>query len=202
MPDADLPSDAALDAAAAAIRDGDLVVYPTETVYGLGADALDAAAVERVFEAKHRPRDNPVSLAVPSLDAAADVVRLGERERAFADAFLPGPVTLVCERHDVVPDVLTAGGDRVGVRVPDHETALALLDRVAPVTATSANVSGRDSVRRPADLDPEVRDAVAAVLDAGETPGGVGSTVVDVARGQIHREGAVGDAVRRWLDGH
>jgi L-threonylcarbamoyladenylate synthase len=111
-------------------------------------------------------------------------------------------VTLVCERRDVVPDVLTAGGDRVGVRVPDHETALGLLDRVAPVTATSANVSGRESVRRPADLDPEVRDAVAAVLDAGETPGGVGSTVVDVARGEVHREGAVGDAVRRWLDAH
>jgi L-threonylcarbamoyladenylate synthase len=202
MSDAELPSDAALDAAAAAIRDGDLVVYPTETVYGLGADALDAAAVECVFEAKRRPRDKPVSLAVPSLDAAGDVVRLGERERAFADAFLPGPVTLVCERRECVPDVLTAGGDRVGVRVPDHETALGLLDRVAPVTATSANVSGRESVRRPADLDPEVRDAVAAVLDAGETPGGVGSTVVDVARGEVHREGAVGDAVRRWLDAH
>ncbi|WP_255194786.1 L-threonylcarbamoyladenylate synthase [Halorarius litoreus] len=189
----------ALDEAAAAIRDGDLVVYPTETVYGLGAAALDADAVTRVFDAKRRDRSKPVSLAVPSVEAAGEVTRPTERERAFMREFLPGPVTVVVERGPDVPDVLTAGGDRVGVRVPDHDVALALLERVAPVTATSANVSGRASTRRLADLDPEIREAAAVVVDGGETPGG-GSTVVDVSAGEIHRRGPLADAIESWLE--
>jgi L-threonylcarbamoyladenylate synthase len=195
------PTGAALDDAAAAVRAGGVVVYPTETVYGIGADATDAAAVERVFEAKRRARDEPVSMAVPDLERAAEHVRLGERERAFAAKFLPGPVTLICERRGTVPDVLTAGRDRVGLRIPDHEGALALLERTPPLTATSANVSGRASVRDAADLDPEIREAAAVVLDRRDDPpaDAVGSTVVDVEREEIHREGAVGKAVRTWL---
>lgn len=189
----------AIERAAAALREGDLVVYPTETVYGLGADALDAAAVERVFAAKGRPRDRPVSMAVPDIETAGTHTRLTERERAFADRFLPGPVTVVVDRDDAVPDVLTAGRDRVGIRIPDHGLALALLDRVAPVTATSANRSGRPSVRQPAALDDGVREAVSVTLDGGETPGG-GSTVVDVERDSIHRRGALADEIEGWLD--
>ncbi|MFW5919639.1 MAG: L-threonylcarbamoyladenylate synthase [archaeon] len=188
-----------LDAAAAAIRDGDLVVYPTETVYGLGADALDPNAVERVFAAKGRDRDDPISLAVPDLETALEYVHVSERERRFVDRFLPGPVTVVCERRDPVPDVLTAGLDRVGVRIPDHDLALALLDRAAPITATSANLTGRPSVTRIDDLDPEIREAAAVVLDGGET-GGTASTVVDVERGEIHRRGTIADEIEAWLD--
>jgi L-threonylcarbamoyladenylate synthase len=187
--------------AAAAIDRGDLVVYPTETVYGLGADALDPVAVERVFAAKGRSRDDPVSMALPDVAAATEHVRVDERERAFMAEFLPGPVTVVCERRESVPDALTAGGDRVGVRVPDHPTALALLERTAPLTATSANRSGESSVRRVGDLDRAFLDEVAVVLDAGETPGG-GSTVVDVASGVIHRPGRNVEAVRAWLAEH
>jgi L-threonylcarbamoyladenylate synthase len=189
----------ALDEAAAAIRGGGLVVYPTETVYGLGADALDPEAVEAVFDAKQRPRDKPLSFAFPDWEAALDYVDVGETERAFMREFLPGPVTVVCEKTDDVPDALTAGSDRVGVRVPDHEVALALCERVAPITATSANISGTPSVTDPADFAPELLERVDAIVDAGETPGGTGSTVVDVASGDILREGAVGDAVREWL---
>ncbi|RBI63094.1 threonylcarbamoyl-AMP synthase [halophilic archaeon] len=187
-----------IERAAAAIRSGDLVVYPTETVYGLGADALDEDAVERVFAAKQRSRDDPISLAVPDVEAAREYVRLTERERRFAREFLPGPVTLLCRKTDAVPDALTAGRERVGVRVPDHDLALALLREVAPVTSTSANVSGRASARRPADLDPEIREAAAVVLDGGET-GGTGSTVVNVASGEILRRGSNADAVAAWL---
>ena len=189
----------ALDRAAAAVRAGKLVVYPTETVYGFGADALDADAVARVFDAKRRDCSKPVSMAVPSVDAAADVTRLTDRERAFMREFLPGPVTVVVERGPEVPDVLTGGRDRVGVRVPDHEDALALLDRTPPLTATSANVSGRESARTVAALDPEIREAAAVVLDAGETAGGRGSTVVDVAAGTIHRRGPLADDIEAWL---
>jgi L-threonylcarbamoyladenylate synthase len=188
-----------LDAAADAVRDGELVVYPTETVYGLGADALDPDAVERVFEAKGRDRDDPISLAVPDVETALEYVQVSDRERRFMDRFLPGPVTVVCERRDSVPDALTAGLDRVGVRIPDHDLAFALLDRVAPITATSANVTGRPSVTRLADLDHEIREAAAVVLDGGET-GGTASTVVDVERGEIHRRGTIADEIEAWLD--
>ena len=190
-----------LDEAAEAIERGELVVYPTETVYGLGADALDPDAIDRVFEAKRRSRDDPLSLAVPDVDAAMDLVRADERVRAFADAFLPGPVTVVCEKTPTVPDELTGGRDRVGVRVPDHEVALALLERVAPITATSANVSGRPSATRVEDLDDEIAAAAAEVIDGGETPGG-GSTVVDPERGVIHRRGPLADGIEAWLAGH
>jgi L-threonylcarbamoyladenylate synthase len=190
-----------IEAAARALRGGELVVYPTETVYGLGADALDATAVEQVFTTKGRDRTEPVSMAVPDAETAWEYTHPTERERAFAGAFLPGPVTLVVERTEAVPDVLTAGRDRVGIRVPDHEVALSVLERAAPVTATSANVSGRPSARQVGDLDTAVREAAAVVLDGGETPGG-GSTVVDVAHDEIHRRGARADAVETWLAEH
>ncbi|WP_227374973.1 L-threonylcarbamoyladenylate synthase [Haladaptatus halobius] len=189
-----------LDRAVAAIRDGKLVVYPTETVYGLGADALDPDAIERVFDAKRRAREKPISLAVPDAESALSFVRPTEREREFMKEFLPGPVTILCEKRDAVPDVLTAGRTRVGVRIPDQPLALKLLRRVAPtpLTSTSANVSGRASVMRADDLDDEIRDAATVVLDGGET-GGTGSTVVNVERGEILRRGTSADAIEAWL---
>lgn len=188
--------------AAAAVADGDLVVYPTETVYGLGADALDAEAVARVFDAKRRDRTEPVSMAVPTVEAALEYTRATAPERAFMHEFLPGPVTVVLERTGAVPDVLTAGRDRVGVRVPEFDPALALLAETGPLTATSANVSGRESARRVADLDSEIREAAAVALDAGETPGGTPSTVVDVTASRVHRRGAAVADVEDWLDAH
>lgn len=188
-----------IERAADVIRDGELVVYPTETVYGLGADALDPAAIRRVFAVKQRALDDPISFAVANVDAATEYVLVSDRTRAFMEAFLPGPVTVVCERKSVVPDVLTGGRDRVGVRVPDHDMASALLRRVAPITATSANLSGAGSVTRPSQLDPSIREAVAVVLDGGDTPGG-GSTVVDPDRNQIFRAGVVVDEVSTWLE--
>ena len=188
----------ALDRAADALAAGDLVVYPTETVYGLGADALDPDAVTRVFEAKGRDRSNPVSLGVPSVDAALEYTSPTARERRFMHEVLPGPVTVIVDRREMVPDVLTAGSDRVGVRVPDHDLALALLERFAPVTATSANLSGTGSVRDLAALSDDIRAAAAVLLDGGETPGG-GSTVVDVEAGEIVREGPRAEDIRDWL---
>lgn len=190
---------AAIEDAAAAIERGELVVYPTETVYGLGADALDADAVERAYAAKGRDRSKPMSLGVPDVDTALDYVHTGDREEAFMREFLPGPVTVVCEKRDVVPDALVGGRDRVGIRVPDHDLALDFLAEAGtPVTATSANRSGQPSVRDPDDLDPDFREQVSVVIDGGETKG-VESTVVDVAQGIVHRPGATADAVEAWL---
>ena len=190
-------SDPDLTDAVAALRRGDLVVYPTETVYGLGADALEPEAIERVFEAKGRSRDKPLSMALPESAAAADYTRMTERERRFCDRFLPGPVTVLVERTDRVPDVLVDGGDRVGIRVPDHGLARELARRTGPITATSANRSGEPSARRVGDIDPSIRER-ATVLDGGETPG-TESTVVDVSAGRIVRRGALAAEIEAWL---
>ena len=190
---------ASLADAVAAVREGHAVVYPTETVYGLGADATDADAVECVFELKGRSRDNPLSLGVPTVDAALDYTRPTAREERFMRRFLPGPVTIVVERRPPIPDVLTAGRDRVGVRVPDHEMALELLEQTPPLTATSANRSGSPSITRLSDLDDRIREGVAVVLDGGETPG-TESTVVDPGEGVIHRRGAMADDIEAWLE--
>ena len=188
-------------AAATAIRQGELVVYPTETVYGLGADALDADAVDRMFSAKSRDRSKPVSMGVPGVESAREYTEPTAREAAFMERFLPGPVTVVVGKTAAVPDELTAGRDRVGIRIPEHDLALSLLDAVAPVTATSANISGNPSARRLSDVDARVREAATVALDGGETPGG-GSTVVDVSDGTIHRRGPEADAIESWLDDH
>lgn len=190
-------TDEALTEAVAALRRGDLVVYPTETVYGLAADALDPEAIARVFEAKDRPREKPISLAVPEVSVAADFTEMTERERAFCESFLPGPVTVLLERNDRIPDVLVAGRDRVGIRVPDHDLARDLARRTGPITATSANRSGQPSARRIEDIDPSIRER-AVVLDGGETPG-TESTVVDVSAGEIVRRGARADDIEAWL---
>ncbi|MDG5817899.1 L-threonylcarbamoyladenylate synthase [Natronococcus sp. A-GB7] len=191
-----------LESAATAIREGELVVYPTETVYGLGANAVDPDAVERVFEAKGRDRSKPVSMALPSVPSALEYVRATDREREFMAKFLPGPVTVLCRRREIVPDELTAGEDRVGVRVPDHDLALRLCERAGtPITSTSANVSGRGSVRSVDELEPAIREAVAVTIDGGETEG-TESTVVDVSSGTVHRRGARADEIEAWLDAH
>ncbi|POG56769.1 L-threonylcarbamoyladenylate synthase [Haloferax marisrubri] len=195
-------SDDDVQRAAAAIRRGEAVVYPTETVYGMGADATNADAVERVFDIKGRDRDKPLSAGFPDVDAALAHVVADDREEAFMRRFLPGPVTVVVERRDSLPDALVAGKDRVGVRVPDHELALDLFRAAGtPVTATSANRSGTGSITHPSQLSDEIRDAVAVVLDGGTTPG-TESTVVDPGRGVVHRRGAMADDIEAWLDEH
>nr|WP_253738227.1 L-threonylcarbamoyladenylate synthase [Halohasta salina] len=189
---------AAVDEAAAAIAAGEAVVYPTETVYGLAADATDADAVGRVFEIKNRPREKPVSVAFADADHAHEYTEPTDRERAFIDRFLPGPVTVIVDRKPALPDVLTDGRPRVGVRIPDNEVALALCRVAGAITATSANRSGEPSVREPAALPASVREAVGGVVDTGRAPG-TESTVVDVTAGEIIRRGAGVEAIETWL---
>ena len=191
----------ALDDAATAIASGDAVVYPTETVYGLGADATDADAVRRVFEIKGRPRSKPLSVGFADLSMAAEYVTPTEREHAFMNRFLPGAVTVLVDRDGAFPDILVDGGDTVGVRIADNAVARELARRAGPITATSANESGSPSVRRVDALADSVRDAAGAVVDTGQTPGGE-STVVDVETGEIHRRGALADEIEAWLAEH
>jgi L-threonylcarbamoyladenylate synthase len=178
------PTEAALAEAARILRGGGLVAFPTETVYGLGANALDALAVERIFTAKGRPADNPVIVHVADEAAARGLARRWpEAAVRLARAHWPGPLTLVVERVVSIPDVVTGGGDTVGLRVPDHPVALALLRTAAvPIAAPSANrsesISPTTARHVAVSLGPWVEDLL--VLDGGPCDVGIESTVVDV----------------------
>jgi L-threonylcarbamoyladenylate synthase len=176
------PDSRAIARAAEALRGGGLVVFPTETVYGLGANALDAGAVARVFAAKGRPAINPVIVHVRDVAAARALARAWPpAAERLAAAFWPGPLTLVVQKRAEVPAIVTAGLDAVGVRVPAHPVALALLAAAGvPVAAPSANRSGALSPSSADQLDPRLLEAVDVVLDAGPAPVGIESAVVDV----------------------
>jgi len=176
----------ALEHAADILRRGGLVAFPTETVYGLGAHALDAAAVRRIFEAKGRPAYNPVIVHVADTAAARMLAREWPAAAdRLAAAFWPGPLTLVVPKRATVPDVVTAGRPAVALRVPAHPVALSLL-RIAgiPVAAPSANRSGEVSPTLAAHVAASLADRVDLILDAGPTEVGLESTVVDLTGDQ------------------
>jgi len=169
--------------AAARLRAGLLVAFPTETVYGLGANALDAAAVARIFEAKGRPSYNPVIVHVPHTEAARRVVtHWPAAATTLAAAFWPGPLTLVLPKHPDVPDTVSAGLPYIGVRVPAHPVALALL-RVAgvPVAAPSANKSNQLSPTSAQHVERGLGDVDVMILDGGPCAVGIESTVIDLS---------------------
>ncbi len=186
--------------AAEALRRGNLVAFPTETVYGLGADATNGRAVAAVFEAKGRPRFNPLIVHVASLEAAQALGELTEACTALARAFWPGPLTLVLARREGCPvaDLATAGLDTVAVRVPAHPVAQALLQAAeVPVVAPSANRSGHVSPTAAehvaADFASAGGERIAMVLDGGAATIGMESTVVDATGAEpvVLRLGAV-----------
>lgn len=180
-------TDSAIDEATAALAAGELVAFPTETVYGLGADATSDAAVARVYEAKGRPHFNPLIAHVPDLAAAERLVMFTDPARRLARAFWPGPLTLVLERTAGCPVSLlaSAGLDTLAVRVPDHPLALALLRAFGrPLVAPSANPSGQLSPTMAGDVRDALGDKVKIVLDGGPCRVGVESTVVDLSGGR------------------
>jgi L-threonylcarbamoyladenylate synthase len=183
-------------AAARALRAGGLVLLPTETVYGLGADASNPAAVAAIFEAKGRPRFNPLIAHVADLATAARIADLDDRAYALARAFWPGPLTIVAPIKDTsaVCDLARAGLDTVAIRVPGHPVSHAVLEAFGgAVVAPSANRSGRPSPTTYADAVAETGDKAAAALDGGPCAVGLESTVVSVLDGQprLLRPGAV-----------
>ncbi|MDR1070211.1 MAG: threonylcarbamoyl-AMP synthase [Gracilibacteraceae bacterium] len=185
----------AIQTAAALLRDGGLVAFPTETVYGLGANALDAAACRRIFAAKGRPADNPLIVHIADMAQAETVCAAWPPEaRLLAAKFWPGPLTLVLPRRRAVPPEVTGGLDTVGVRMPAHPLALALIRAAAlPLAAPSANLSGKPSPTAAAHVWQDLRGRVPLILDGGPCPIGLESTVLDLtADGPvILRPGAV-----------
>ena len=169
-------------AAAALLRAGELVAFPTDTVYGVGAVVWDAAAVARLYTAKLRALDKaiPVLLA-DAADLALIARAVPPAAIRLAERFWPGPLTLIVPALPAIPSGVTAGGDTVAVRVPDHPLARALIRAAgAPLATTSANLSGQPSPITAAEVAAQLGDRIAVILDGGRCPGGVPSTLVDV----------------------
>ncbi len=168
--------------AAEILRAGGLVAFPTETVYGVGANALDPAAVAKIFAAKGRPSTNPLIVHVADTAAIADLVtEWTECAQSLADRFMPGPLTLVLPRRDLVPDIVTGGGATVAVRVPAHPVAQALLRAAGiPIAAPSANRSMQLSPTRAEHVLHDLNGRIDLILDGGLTTGGLESTVLDL----------------------
>ncbi|MGZ8184527.1 MAG: L-threonylcarbamoyladenylate synthase, partial [Methylobacter sp.] len=175
--------DAAIDYAAHLLRQGRLVAFPTETVYGLGADASNPDAVRRIFQAKGRPADHPLIVHIPSVDSLNDwALTVPDAAQQLAARFWPGPLALILNKRPEVPLVVTGGQNTVGLRMPDHPVALHLLRAFGGgIAAPSANRFCRISPTQAAHVEEELGDAVDLILDGGACQVGVESTIVDLS---------------------
>ncbi|MBI2242564.1 MAG: threonylcarbamoyl-AMP synthase [Nocardioides sp.] len=186
--------EAAVEAASLAVQRGEPVVLPTDTVYGVGADAFDPAAVRGLLAAKGRGRDMPPPVlvsAATTLDALA--VRVPGYARALVEAFWPGPLTLVCHQQSSLQWDLGDTRGTVAVRMPDHDVAREILERTGPLAVSSANKTGMPAATDADQAEDMLGDDVAVIVDGGPAPGGEASTIVDVtgAQGRVLRRGAL-----------
>ncbi len=189
-------SEAGLERAARLIRAGEVVAFPTETVYGLGANALDADAVRKIFEAKGRPGDNPLIVHIARLEQLDGLVKtpLPPLALRLAGAYWPGPMTMILKKTERIPDAVSAGLDTVGIRLPAHPAARALIERAGcPIAAPSANRSGRPSPTLASHVLEDMDGRIALILDGGACEVGLESTVVDLTadRPRVLRPGGV-----------
>lgn len=176
------PSGEVMTRAADVLRNGGLVAFPTETVYGLGANALNPEAVKGIYRAKGRPSDNPLILHLSRVEQAEPLVHVDERARRLMCAFWPGPLTLVLRARDVVPMEARGGLSTVALRMPSHPVASALIDASGfPLAAPSANVSGRPSPTDAETVWADLRGRIEMILDGGPVSVGIESTVIDVS---------------------
>lgn len=169
--------------AAKVIKTGGLVAFPTETVYGLGADALNGEAVKKIYEAKGRPSDNPLIAHVSSFDQIRPLVReISDVAQRLMDEFMPGPITLVFKKTDVIPPETSGGLDTVAVRFPENRTAQAFISACSvPIAAPSANTSGKPSPTRASHVEYDLNGKIDMIIDGGHCEFGLESTIVDVS---------------------
>lgn len=175
------PTDEAIDVASHTLSSGGLVAFPTETVYGLGANALNAQAVRAIFAAKGRPADNPLIVHVPTIQDVEPLCHPNEAARMLMERFCPGPLTIIMPRRPCVPDVVTAGLDTVAVRIPSHPVAQRLLRACRlPIAAPSANTSGKPSPTTAQHVYHDMKGKLPIILDGGACHVGLESTVISV----------------------
>ncbi len=184
------------DAVATAAEDlaaGKLIVYPTETVYGIGADIYNEAAVKNLYLAKKRPFDMPLSVAVSDRAMLEKVAVLNENADKLVKAFLPGPLTIIIKKQPEVPDIVTSSSQKVGIRIPDNRFALELVKRTGPIIATSANLHSHPDAVTVDDAINDMGDVVDTYIDAGPCTLGKPSTIVWLMDKEIEivRQGAI-----------
>ena len=185
-----------IEKAVAVLRRDGVIVYPTETVYGLGADALSDEAVMRVYELKNRPLSQPMSVAVSDVDMLAAIAVVDDAAEAFIERFLPGPTTVILPAKSCLPTILTGGIGWIGIRMPAHPVALRIIELLdSPITATSANLSGEEPPTRPE----EVFVPHDYLVDGGELPG-TPSTVADFSTRTILRKGKNWEEVEAFFE--
>lgn len=168
--------------AANLIKEGNLVAFPTETVYGLGADGLNNEACKKIYKAKGRPSDNPLILHISDITMLDNLVEeISDKHRKLFELW-PGPMTLIFKKSKLIPDVITAGGDTVAIRFPSDNIARALISEAKrPIAAPSANISGRPSPTKASDVYQDMQGIIPAIIDGGESNIGIESTVIDLS---------------------
>ena len=164
------------------IKNGEIVVFPTETVYGIGANALNPEAVFKIFDAKERPSDNPLIVHIANKE---DIYKVAETpnkiEQKLIDVFMPGPITIILKKKSIIPDIVSAGLDTVGIRMPSNKIAHKIIKTAGvPIAAPGANISGRPSGTRIQDIREELEKKVSVIIDGGISEYGLESTVVKV----------------------
>lgn len=176
-----------------ALKDGKLVVFPTETLYGLGGDPRNRSAIERIYDAKGRPRDDPLPVAVSSWEDVERIAVVDKLAHALFDEFLPGPLTIVLRKKDVSTFRLVSLRDTIGIRIPFQPLAVELAEEFGPITATSANVHDGENPISVENAIDQLGSKVDYYVDGGKTVLGVPSTIVDLSQGEIRilREGAI-----------
>ncbi|MBO4779422.1 MAG: threonylcarbamoyl-AMP synthase [Selenomonadaceae bacterium] len=190
------PTEENLILAAEMIKQGELVAFPTETVYGLGADALNISACEKIFTAKGRPSDKPLSLHVASLEIVERVAKISAAAEKLFAAFCPGALTIILPKNKIVPDFVTCGKSSVGIRFPANGVALELIRLSGtPIAAPSANLSGKSPPTTAQEVFDNLSGRVEVILDGGRCELGVSSTIIDLTTSEpkILRHGAISE---------
>ncbi|MDD5344356.1 MAG: L-threonylcarbamoyladenylate synthase [Smithella sp.] len=194
-PDADNSEKKVLSRAAEILAGGGIIAYPTETFYGLGADATNEKAIEKIFAVKGRDLKNPISLIIGKPDDIYPLVKnVPETAKILMAAFWPGALTIVFQASDKISPLLTAGSGKIGLRISSHPIALKIVQKLKkPLTATSANLSGTPECSLASEVIKQIGDKIDAILDWGETQGGKASTIIDVTCDPpvILREGTI-----------
>lgn len=200
----DRTSGAELDRLVSIISAGGVIAFPTDTFYGLGADPFNRAAIHRIYTLKGRPEYRPILLLVDSLERAATVAELSDLARRVAEAFWPGPLTIILPAHRHVPEEISAGTGTVGVRFPDAPLAVSLVSRLGlPITATSANKSGSPPCTSPEEVREQFGNELAAIVEGDRLEAKMPSTLLDLTTPEptIRRFGGLSEAVLREFFG-
>lgn len=190
---------------ATAIKNGKVVVFPTETVYGIGTNGLDEKAIEKLYKLKKRPKNKPISLLVNNIDMINDIAEdITELEYKLINKFMPGPLTIILKKKNKIPDILTANSSTVGIRIPQNEIAIKSIEYAkVPIATSSANISGKSSGINLKNIMNDFNDDIDYYIDGGFSKIGIASTVVQVLDGIPHilREGVITiDEIKKVLE--